>query len=52
MYRYDMNEKEKEEYKGAQRNTKEYKGRTDSNSPTGPNEAVRVARDESFNTIV
>ena len=25
------------------RSTKEYKGRTDSNSPTGPNEAVCVA---------
>ena len=23
--------------------TKEYKGRTDSDSPTGPNEAIRVA---------
>ena len=26
-----------------ERSTKEHKGRTDSNSPTGPNEAVRVA---------
>ena len=34
------------------RSIKEYKGRTYSNSPTGPNEAVRVARDESFDTIV
>ena len=25
------------------KSTKEYKGRTDSNSPTGPNEIVRVA---------
>ena len=32
--------------------TKEYKGKTDSNSPTGPTEAVRVARDESFDAIV
>ena len=30
----------------------EYKGRTNSNSPTVPNETVRVARDESFNAIV
>ena len=29
--------------KGILRNTKEYKKRTDNNSSTGPNEAVRVA---------
>ena len=29
--------------RGKTRSTKEYKGRTYSNSPTGPNEAVRVA---------
>ena len=34
------------------RNAKEYKVRTNSNSLTGPTEAVCVSRDESFNTIV
>ena len=31
------------------KSTKKYKGRTDINSP---NEAVRAAKDESFNVIV
>ena len=34
------------------RRNKEYKGRTDTNNPTGPNEVVCVARYESFNTTV
>ena len=36
-------EEEEEEYRGIQRNTEEYKGSTNNNSPTGPNGAVRVA---------
>ena len=30
----------------------EYRGRTDSNSPAGPKEAVRVARDEYFEALL
>ena len=43
-------EKEEKEEKEEEDN-EEYKERADSNSPTGLNEAVRVSRNESFDTI-